>query len=375
VVCADDAAEGRAGGRAEVAGDEGGEAAVTKKQIILIVKIIVLLAVAWLVGKQVYKAWTDVEAEKITVNWAWGAVSAAACAGSMLTSALIWRWLAWQMGERHSGRHLKTGPLVGAYTFSQMGKYIPGKVALLAMRIERAGRVGMPVGVCTLATLLENALYVISGGLVGLTSLVRILKELYDEGHIGEWVRQYQGVVLVLAIVGLFVGSSPKVFYGLVNVLLRKMKKPEVAPEQRLRMPVIVLAVLGFVPCWAFGGVALWATARSVYPLNPADCLWFAGAYALSVILGMVFLTPGGLGVREAVLFAAIMLQLSPAVGHAEAVKMAGIVSLLQRLFQVIAEVLLGVIGGVVTSLPKGAASEQVGAQRVESERESADAK
>jgi len=47
-------------------------------------------------------------------------------------------------------------------------------VFLLLMRIERTGRLGMPARVCTLSTLLETALYMISGAIVGMLGIVRI---------------------------------------------------------------------------------------------------------------------------------------------------------------------------------------------------------
>jgi uncharacterized membrane protein YbhN (UPF0104 family) len=137
----------------------------------------------------------------------------------------------------------------------------------------------------------------------------------------------------------------PKVFYALVDRILRKMKKPEVPAEQRLTMPTLICAVAGFVPCWIFGGAALWASTRCVTPVDPLTCAWFVGAYALSVILGMVSLLPGGLVVREAVLSAAVAIQLTPLVGHADAVTLALIVAGLQRLFQLGAEILMGLSG------------------------------
>jgi uncharacterized membrane protein YbhN (UPF0104 family) len=327
-----------------------------KKHVKLAIKIAVLVIVVWMVGGKLVEAWRAVAAKQVVVDWRWGALSVAGFCLSMLTSALVWRWLAWRMGRRDGlqGDGLPTVPLLGAYTFSQMGKY-GWKVALLLMRIERTGRLGMSARVCTLSTLLENALYLISGGLVGMTAVLRILGELGAQGEAGfkNGEQSFRVVLLAVAVGILLLASHPRVFYGLVNRLLKGMKKPEVPAEERLGMGEIVVAVVSFLPCWLFGGVALWACANTVHPLGIMDSLWLAGAYALSVIFGMVFMTPGGLGVRELVTGAAIALQLSPLVGHAEAVKFATIAATLMRLFQMIAEALMGMGGLAAMSVAR----------------------
>ena len=74
------------------------------------------------------------------------------------------------------------------------------------------------------------------------------------------------------------------------------------------------------------------------------------GGIALSVIIGMASLLPGGAGIREAALGAAAALQFTAhGVPHAQAVLMGGAVAILQRIFQVIVEVLLGLVGMLLT--------------------------
>jgi hypothetical protein len=259
----------------------------------------------------------------------------------MLTSACVWRWLAHKMGDR-----CRTIPLLASYTYSQMGKYFIGKVVLLLMRIERTQRFGMDPAVCTLSTLLENALYMISGALVGMMAIVRIT---------GEVKAQYRPLLwpVTLALVVLLITAcAPPVFYGIVNRLLRKMKRPEVERRDRLSAATLALAVLAFIPCWLFGGLAMWGSCQCVHLVPPADCWWFAGAYALSVIIGMASLLPGGAFIREAVLGAAAALQFSalPGITHADAVLLGSAVAILQRIFQLIVEMLLGAIGMAITT-------------------------
>ncbi len=321
------------------------------KRLMTILKIAVLLVVAVLVVQALRKAWGKVDWNQIQVDWRWAPVAVAGFCGSMITSGLVWRILAKKMAGGKD--RVPTLPLLGAYTFSQMGKYIPGKIALLLMRIERAGRFGMSAGDCTLSTLLENALYMISGAIFGMTANYTIAGEQDAK------FRPYHWPITIAAVIFLAAACAPPVFYGLVNRLLQKMKRPAVGREKWLSAGTLALAVVGFMPCWIFGGLALWASACCIHRVDIAGCWWFGGVYALSVIIGMASLLPGGAGIRDAVLGAAAAMQFSASgMPHANAVIAGGAVAVFQRLFQVGAEILLGVSGGLVTSLPAARGTE-----------------
>jgi len=215
---------------------------------------------------------------------------------------------------------------------------------LLLLRIERAGRAGMSARMCTLSTILENALYMVSGGLVGMTAIVHIA------GQLNPKVQPLIWPATIAIVVGLLAVCYPAIFYLLVNRVLRGMKKPEVPAAERLGLGTFALAVAGFIPCWIFGGLALWGATQTVHPMPLGDAWWFAGAFALSVIIGMASFLPGGAGIREAVIGAAVLLALDNVMPHPNAVILAGIVAILQRVFQLAAELLLGVLGAILTA-------------------------
>jgi hypothetical protein len=314
-------------------------------------KVALLLAVAAVVTWQLHKAWVKVEEKHLSIDWRWGFISMAGFAGSILTSALVWRRLAGKMRPETMGG--RTVPLLGAYTYSQMGKYI-WKVALLMMRIDRAGRLGMSARVCTLSTLLENALYMVSGAIVGMLAIVRVAGELEPGTRVFLWP------VTIVVVVGLMTACYPPVFYNLVNRLLRKMKKPEVPRDQWLNAGTLACAAASFVPCWIFGGLALWGATCAVNPLSLVDCWWFGGAFALSAIVGMASFLPGGAVIRETVLGAAVALQFSAGgMEHPRAVLLGGAVAIILRIFQIATEVFLGLTGMTLTGRAASPAEAQ----------------
>ena len=318
-----------------------------KKPPVLLIKVSVMLAIVGFLAYQIYESFTSRDLpphwwRDITFHWSFAGPAAACMAGVYLTSGLVWLFLARGMGDR-----TRLTPALGAYTFSQMGKYIPGKVALLLMRIERTTPLGMTPRVCTLSTLLENALYIVSGGLAGMLAILAHAKDLAAEGPQYQWTLP----LAALAVCLLLAACHPRVFYGLVNVMLRKMKREPVAPDQQLRMTTLLVAVILFLPCWFFGGLSMWAAARLVVPDLPLYVsLSLMGAFALSVIIGMISFLPGGLGTRDAVLALFLGWELRPLVGD-KSIALAFIAVLAQRLAQIAAEIILGFTGGALTSL------------------------
>jgi uncharacterized membrane protein YbhN (UPF0104 family) len=320
------------------------------KKIIFWVKIVIMLTVLGGVGFALWKSWKKLDETHIAVHWAWGAIAVAAFCCSMLTSGIVWRWLSRRM-ERRSGSTLTRGhsiPLIGAYTFSQLGKYFPGKVALVLMRIDRSKRFGMSAGICTLSTILENALYMISGALVGTIAIFKVASTPQMAPYrIFLWAATAGGMA------ALAVGCYPPVFYGLVNRLLVKMKKEPVDRSAWLGLGSLVTGVLGFVPCWIFGGIALWSSARAVDNVRLIESWWFAAAYALSVIIGMASVLPGGVGVRDVMLGVAAMLQFQQVgVAYDKAIVYGAAVAVLQRIFQIVAELIMGGLGATLTGRP-----------------------
>jgi len=316
------------------------------KNLITILKVAVMLVIAALIAFTLHKSWSKVNWNQVQIDWRWGILAIVGFAGSMLTSALVWRCLAFKMSPEQARG--KTLPLLACYTFSQMGKYIPGKVALLLMRIDRASRFGLSAGTTTLSTLLENALYMISGALVGMTAIPPIAASLNPR------IRPFLWPVCILAVLLLTSACAPPVFYGLVNRLLKKMNRPAVPRDHWLSAPTLIAAVVAFLPVWLFGGLALWASAHCVHAIPLPQSWWFPGAFALSVIIGMASLLPGGTGIREAVLGGAAAIQFMAAgMPQPDAVVLGSVVAVLQRIFQVIVEILLGSLGALITGMAK----------------------
>ncbi len=301
---------------------------MTKKTGVFILKLLVMIAVFTFVGIKLAETWHTVGQHPVHIDWRFCLIIPLTFIGIMATNSLTWLWLARRMGDRSP-----ILPLLGAYTFSQMGKYAPGKVLLVLMRIERTHRAGMSRETCLLSTLLENAMYTLSGGLAGSTALVLAARNhpLYLVGC----------GILMAGLLGLF---HPRFFFWIINTALRSLGKAGIPPNRRFKPSHMIYAVLMFLPCWFFGGIALWAAVRCVHDVNILHTAELIGVFALSVSLGMFSLLPGGLGVREAVQ----ALFIAPLVGGSPELVM--VVVALPRVFQILVELTLALTGGLINS-------------------------
>ncbi|NLT67955.1 MAG: hypothetical protein GXX84_15235 [Acidobacteria bacterium] len=313
------------------------------------VKLAFLVLVLAVVGWKLYGACRSIGFDHIRAvlrtDWSWAVLSLLCSGCVVLCSAASWVWLL--------RRIEKTGSLprlAGAYCFSQIGKYVPGKIMLLLMRIERTGRLGISNRATATSTIIENAAYLISGAAAGSSILLYF------------WIREqpadYLWIILgsLILIVLLLLAFHPAVFYSVADALLRKLGRAEIAMDKRLSVHSLLASILMMAPCWFFGGLGLWATARCIIPVGIEHYWTLVSAFALSVVIGCVSFLPGGLGVREVVqgvvLLPVIADTLAATPGSsAEAKIIATLIVMLQRVFQITAEAGLAIGGGWITSL------------------------
>jgi uncharacterized membrane protein YbhN (UPF0104 family) len=238
------------------------------------------------------------------------------------------------------GQHLRVPWGIGLRTYyiSQFGKYIPGKFAVLVMRMEMLRRFHahrVPVGV---TAVYETLTSMAAGALLGVLFLpaLGVLPEQISGNRVGF----------------LAVGALP---LGLVlmNKLAARVARKRRGPDARpLPSPSVFHLAQGLLhgACgYCLLALSLGLAIRGLLPNPPA---WneeaFAAdmaAVALSYVAGFVILVaPGGLGVREFVLVAALTSPFTPLLGAEAAPGMAVVVALVTRLTWTVAEVALGLV-------------------------------
>ncbi len=274
---------------------------------------------------QVKKNWADLTAYTFQLNpW----LLALAFLGFMLQElsyGLIWRAVLARLGS-----HLGLRTCLRIYLASEFVRYIPGNVWHVLTRILWVGKYGVSRPVAFASMSIELITKLAAGILVFSISLLF----WQDIGKVGSLLRgSLLDILGVASIIALFIGLHPRILNGVLNWALRRMKREPI--QLTLRYSDILFITLAWCVSWIVAGTAFYILLLALWPAAPfvawPICI---GIYAIAWDIGFVsFITPGGLGIREAAIVALFALALPLPTG------LASIMALLSRLVSTLAEV------------------------------------
>lgn len=261
--------------------------------------ILVTLAIFFWILRPVYRRWDQVKDRVAHTNW--GLVLVA----SVMFAAFLFgfRVLSWRRILSGLGHRLPVAPTTRIWSSSELARYLPGVIWQVVGRVYLVRPYGVSGTVCSTSQILELTIFLLANALLAVGCLTWFgVKQLHQTAQ--TWLLS---VALLAPILLTLV--HPKVFYGITNVILRKMGKEPVETKLRFR---VLLGLLG----WAMLGLlwqsmAIWIITYG--PLKLEFTKWWVvgGAYCLAWCAGfLAFWAPGGLGVRELVFVAAMQVAL-----------------------------------------------------------------
>ncbi|GAA2207659.1 hypothetical protein GCM10009850_031170 [Nonomuraea monospora] len=242
--------------------------------------------------------------------------------GSLLasTAGLSLGFLAWRVVLLELGPPVSGPRVVRIFFVGFLSKYLPGRVPGMVATAKVASVNGITFGRLMTTAALVMSLVLLSGFTVGLLAGVQLL------GARAAWLGG-AAVLIVLVLV------RPQLVNQGSALLLRLLRRPAAAKAASVRG--VRLAVAWQSASWVVTGLHLWPLAVAMGAPPSRSLLLCVGAFTLATSVGIaaVFI-PDGIGVREAVLTAALTVVLpAPA---------AAVVALASRLISTVSEVLLG---------------------------------
>jgi glycosyltransferase 2 family protein len=228
--------------------------------------------------------------------------------------------MAWHAALRQVQDGLRVRTSGQIYLIGQLAKYLPGSLWTFVLQMELGRRARILRSRVFVASVVVTALSTTAALILGVFG-VRVLVEL------GGLVTAFVVVLVPVALVC----SHPRILTSLMQRLLRLLRRPG------LEAPITwsgVGAIVGWSSAgWIILGGHLWVLAGSDAAPGMGGLARCVGAVALGITAGMIaFLSPSGLGVREATI-TATLLPYMPA-GTALAIALAS------RLILTVAEVL-----------------------------------
>ena len=243
-------------------------------------------------------------------------------AGALLASmaGLSFGFLAWRVVLLEIGPPVSEPRVVRIFFVGFLSKYVPGKVPGIIAITKVATANGVTFGRLMSAAALSMSLVLLSGFTVGLLAGVQML------GAQAAWLAG-AAVLIVIVLV------RPHLVNRGAALLLRLLRRPTAAKSASVRG--VRLAVAWQSLSWVVTGLHLWPLAIAMGASPARSLALCVGAFTLATSIGIaaVFI-PDGIGVREAVLTAALTVVLpAPA---------AAVVALASRLVSTVSEVVLG---------------------------------
>ncbi|RFU40085.1 UPF0104 family protein [Actinomadura logoneensis] len=217
-------------------------------------------------------------------------------------AGLVAWMLAWRTFLSGLGSEL---PVPAAYRIafvSGLGKYVPGMVWVLVSQVEMAREYHVPRARSFSATVLAIATSTASGLAVAAVTLPLTSPQARD---------RYWWLFLLAPV--LLACLHPKIVAWGLNLALGIVRRPPL--EHAVSVPATLRAVLWTVAGWLLFGGHLWVLSAAAGGSGAGLPFLATGAYSLAFVAGLlVFLAPGGLGAREAVMVLVLAPVLAPGV-------------------------------------------------------------
>jgi len=292
-----------------------------KKLLIKSAQVLIILVIFYFLIKNLISNWNQVKDFDWKFDYALLIISFV-----LQMMALFWLVKIWQRMLRHTGSSVSYLKLFKVWFFTNLGKYLPGKVWQFLGMIYMLEKEGVPKQSSFSTGVLAQAFSVISGLFI---SVLFLGADLYARFFSQKPGLMLAGVVLCVAI--LVVLCYPKTLEKIVNWGLRILKKEKISLD--ISIKDVIIYILSYSLSWLLFGLAFLIFVKAMTKADFNMYFTLTGAFAFSLNIGFLALfTPGGIGVREGILVF-LLSSLFP-------LPVSTLISLLSRLWITVGELL-----------------------------------
>lgn len=270
------------------------------KRILLIgMRVAVVGAILFFLGAYGYRNWTALNTMSFSFRPLPFALSTLLVLVLYAQQSNCWGWILGGVAKPVPWREA-----MAVWFASQVAKYVPGKMMLPLIRFGLCRRRGIDIGRTTVSIYLELALMTGSAIAVFLFSTLGwsddawILLAAKLGWSSGAGILRY---LILLTLPAMLIGIHPRLLAWSINLGLRLLKKEPIA----LRLPYarLLLLLAGYIAGWIVYAGSCWLLMRSLGYAETDNAVGVSGIFLLAWIIGFLsFVTPGGIGVREAIL-------------------------------------------------------------------------
>jgi uncharacterized membrane protein YbhN (UPF0104 family) len=277
----------------------------TRRIVLAGLKLGLAVAIAGFMAYSVVTQWAQVRQTWLGLAWQSVLLSFVAAVIGMLANLMAWRASLRDLEHQVSFVTSARITFIGA-----LGKYLPGSVWAYVMQMEFGRRAGLPRSRAFLASLVAGGLGTTAALGVGTLALPSLFEGANAAESYGSSVRVALYILTALVPIAL-ICAIPQVLTRLIQLLLRLLRRP---PLTHTLTWGGVLQVVGWATvAWVCFGTHLWLLTNAQAAPGVGGLFRSVGALAVAMTVGMfAVFAPSGLGVREAVLVAALVPTLPP---------------------------------------------------------------
>ncbi len=298
-----------------------------RRTLFAALKALVVAATAFFVGRALVVHWPQLRA-------GWRAPTAWPLAATCLTllASYLCLYAVSLAILRRLGYRLRFRAGLKPFFYTLLGRYIPGRVAVIAGKIYMYEKRGVKRVYAALAPAYENVFAAVGGVAVSLAAAAALFSSRFM------W---WQLAPAAAGAAALAVFVQPPVLTRLLKWPMRAFRGGELGPTALIRTRGAAAFAGGYAGYCLLLGASFSFLAASFLPLDAGTAARAGAAYVVAAVLGyVVVFAPSGLGVREGLL----LLLLKPYMTTGDAAFLA----VLSRVMAVAAEVLFAAAAAAI---------------------------
>ncbi len=286
------------------------------------IQILLLMILLYFVGKAIIKQISNIHWETLKVNYVFLLLALLSDIITRVFGGILYSSLLTRLNS-----FLPYRIAMSISWLSLLGKYIPGKIAILGSAMYLLSLYKVRPEIAAIVPVMAN-------GLVAIVCLFLSLPLLFSQqgGKIIPFPHFWFFLLLFIGILTIL----PKNILRLTNWLLNLIRRQSIQTNLRLKQMVIPFGIVLF-QC-LFTGLTTWLMMRALTTVSVSAIPMVISISVLAGTLGfLAFFSPAGLGVREGV----YLLLLSPFIGS----EMAVLTAVCLRLLQTLIDLVMGIAG------------------------------
>ncbi|MBN1211292.1 MAG: flippase-like domain-containing protein [candidate division Zixibacteria bacterium] len=299
-----------------------------KKEIVVLLKVILTLVILYFLVRQVGKNWADIKDYDWQFNPVYLILSIICGLAAFLFFALSWRGIIGGFGYK-----VDIPAAFKIMYLSNLGRYIPGKVWQVFGILYLTRKKGIPPEPAGTSFVVFQ-LFTIPASL-----LLFVLASQWDSRILIDQVQllgPYSALLLTISMLAFcaVLVFWPAPFLKAANYGLKKISRQPL--KFQLDKKVALTVFLGYFFSWVLYGLAFWWFVTAVAEDYPVGIIAAMGIFSFAYQVGyLVLFAPGGFGPREVVMGALLTPFLGP---------VAAAVAILARLWSIVIEAIAALI-------------------------------